>query len=134
MMMYRCYNPKCPGYKYYGGRGIKVSKTFQDISYFIQYLEKLPGYKKGMSIDRINNNKDYKEGNIRWATKKEQIKNRRILSTNKSGFTGVSFNKRSNKWRAYLYNNNKMIHIGFANTSHKANLLRNNYIKQKTLS
>lgn len=38
--------------------------------------------------------------------------NRVLLQTNTSGVTGVSFNKKSDKWEAYIGIDNKRIHLG----------------------
>jgi len=43
------------------------------------------------SLDRINTNGNYEEGNLRWATAKEQAHNRSMQSNNTSGVTGVKF-------------------------------------------
>lgn len=71
----RCYNKNEPAYINYGGRGIKVSEEWQDAVCFIKDME--PGYKKGLSLDRINNNGDYEKSNCKWSTPKEQANNRR---------------------------------------------------------
>src|SRR4029077_2759042 len=69
----RISNPKCPTYRWYGGRGIKnYIKSVKDI---IKSIGKWPG--KGYSIDRINNEGHYEIGNIRWATMKQQRQNAR---------------------------------------------------------
>jgi hypothetical protein len=79
-MKARCYNPNDPSYKDYGGRGIRVYKPWRK-SYvvFLKYILKTIGRKPAFeySIDRIDNNGNYEPGNIRWATKKQQIHNRR---------------------------------------------------------
>lgn len=74
-MIQRCENVKNKDYHYYGGRGIKVSKSWHKFSNFIRDM----GWRVDpkTSIDRINNNKDYKKSNCRWATKSEQMNNTR---------------------------------------------------------
>lgn len=78
----RCYNETYHAYKNYGARGIKVSDGFKESAEcFIEYIESLPNSdkasKKGLTLDRIDNNGNYEKGNLRWATRKEQRKNQR---------------------------------------------------------
>jgi hypothetical protein len=81
-MKTRCYNKKRADYKYYGGRGITVSEEFRsDFLVWFNYVTSLPNYenreKLNLTIDRVDNNKNYERGNLRWATKKQQVKNSR---------------------------------------------------------
>lgn len=81
----RCNDPDHPRFKDYGGRGIKV--LFLTVHHFAAYLLTLPGWDDlRMVIDRIDNNDHYREGNLRFATRSESIKNRRrsrpIVSAN----------------------------------------------------
>lgn len=78
----RCYNPKNPGFKNYGGRGIKMQESWiLNFGAFQQYVMSLPKYdlveSEKLTLDRIDNDKGYEEGNLRWATKEEQLSNRR---------------------------------------------------------
>ena len=61
----------------YGGRGI--SFDFKSIPEYVTYIMRSIGPRpsKTMSIDRIDNDKGYSEGNLRWATRSEQNANQR---------------------------------------------------------
>lgn len=68
-IMQRCYNKNEPSYMYYGGRGIRVYKPWkEDREKFIRYCIKHLGNRpeRYYFIDRIDNNKGYIPGNIRW--------------------------------------------------------------------
>lgn len=81
---FRTENKSSNSYKNYGARGIKMCEEWRN-SYekFAKYIEKNLGERpEGASIDRIDNDKGYEPGNIRWATSELQGQNRRTTILN----------------------------------------------------
>lgn len=72
----RCTNTTRPAYSNYGGRGITVcerwKKSFED---FLADVGERPSL--GHSLDRIDNDGNYEAGNVRWATRTQQMRNAR---------------------------------------------------------
>ena len=107
-MLQRCENPNIPQWKDYGGRGIKVCDRWHDFLLFLEDVGKKPSPK--YSIDRIDNDGNYEPGNVRWATREEQARNRReIISTNTSGVSGVSKNGKNYMARVLTDNGRKYL-------------------------
>ena len=74
-MKNRCYNPKHKNYLNYNGKGISICDEWKnDFELFYDWSIS-NGYKKGLSIDRVNNNGNYEPKNCRWVTKREQMWN-----------------------------------------------------------
>jgi hypothetical protein len=74
-MIDRCYNPNNVSWAYYGGRGIRVCDEWRhSVAAFIRDVGPRPSMEH--SIDRIDNDGNYEPGNVRWATRKQQGRNR----------------------------------------------------------
>jgi hypothetical protein len=74
-MHQRCKNPKTKQYSDYGGRGITVCERWNSIANFMEDM--LPTHVKGLTLDRIDNDKGYSPENCKWSTHIEQRRNMR---------------------------------------------------------
>lgn len=62
-MKTRCYNPKSDNYKNWGGKGIIICEDWK-INFMLFYKWAMSnGYKNNLTIDRINNDKNYEPDN-----------------------------------------------------------------------
>lgn len=80
----RCTDPNNKAWDDYGGRGIKVHKPWlEDRSLFVNYLSKLDGCDDTFFIlDRIDNDGDYRPGNLRFVERRWSNINRRPFAHN----------------------------------------------------
>lgn len=90
-MRQRCNDPKATNYRYYGGRGIKVCREWDDFATFHSWALH-SGYAAGLTLDRERNNEGYSPSNCRWVTRKVQMKNTRVA--HHIQFLGEDMNKR----------------------------------------
>jgi hypothetical protein len=116
----RCTNPKHPRYNDWGGRGIEF--RFDPWISAIKIIEDnlgLPG--KGMTLNRIDNDGHYEVGNLNYATKKEQIMNRRKNKGTISIYRGVSTTTlKKKKWRSEFNSGGNYMFLGYFATELEA--------------
>ncbi len=74
-MISRCTDPKDPGFKNYGGRGIMVCERW--LKSFQAFLDDMGKCPPGLMLDRVNNDGNYEPSNCRWTTRKVQNNNKR---------------------------------------------------------
>lgn len=72
-MKERCQDVRHSHYNKYGGRGIVICQRWESYENFVEDMGIRPD---GMSLDRIDVNGNYEPGNCRWATAKEQNRNK----------------------------------------------------------
>lgn len=123
----RCTNPKNSHYHLYGGCGVKICDEWRyDFQVFYDYVSKLPHFgEKGRSIDRFPNKRgNYEPGNVRWATDEEQARNQNIQYNNKTGVSGVHWDKKEQTYVVRFYKDGKRKRIGHSKDLNEAIRIR----------
>lgn len=75
-MMNRCYSERNTYYSDYGGRGITVCDEWRDVRNFCKWADET-GFKKPLTIERVDVNGNYEPSNCTWITMSEQMLNQR---------------------------------------------------------
>lgn len=73
----RCCNPKAKNYHNYGGRGISMCQEWRDSFPAFEEYCLSHGWKNGLQVDRIDNEKGYFPDNIRFVTQAVNLRNKR---------------------------------------------------------
>lgn len=120
----RCYNINSPRYHDWGGRGITVFEEWiNDYRRFAEYIGDKPT--PFHQLDRIDNDKGYEPGNVRWATAETNSRNRRVNKTSVSGVKGVEYRHKQG-YVARITINKKRINLGTFKTLEEASAARYN--------
>lgn len=73
------------------------------------------------NVDHINGNGlDNRRCNLREVSVSQNLANSKKSRANKSGYKGVCWHKGHNKWRAYIVQNYKQVHLGLFDTAEQA--------------
>lgn len=97
----RCGNPNDKAWKNYGGRGIKVCDRWRN-SFEAFYADVGDPPEAWLTLDRIDNDRGYEPGNVRWATRVQQNNNRRGNGCAKINEDDVRFIRASTAKRTVL--------------------------------
>jgi len=98
-MKSRCYNKKDKNYNRWGGRGIGICKEWLDNPKLFVDWAYSNGYKKGLTIERIDNNGDYSPDNCTFADRLRQAnntRNNRIIKYNGDELSMADFCRKYN--------------------------------------
>lgn len=111
-MISRCYSVGDYHGEWYREKGIIICDEWKENFQAFYDWSVANGYSDKLTIDRIDNDKGYSPDNCRWITILEQCHNRGIFKNNKSGCSGVHFEKDTKLWRATITINYKVIRLG----------------------
>jgi hypothetical protein len=89
-MKQRCTNPRSNRFKRYGERGISFCERWLSFDNFLADMGERP---PNMTLDRIDNDRNYEPGNCRWATK--EVQSRHASEAGKKGAAA--------RWRARVH-------------------------------
>lgn len=91
-MIQRCTNKNNKDYYNYGAKGVRVCDEWYDKTKigrarkgFLQFCNDMGERPRNTSLDRIDNTKGYSKDNCRWATPKEQARNRKASLKTETG-------------------------------------------------
>jgi hypothetical protein len=127
-MRKRCLNKNQDHFEAYGGRGITICKRWLGKNGFQNFLKDM-GNRPSLeySLDRKNNDGNYTKSNCRWATRSQQMHNRR--SKNKTGFRGVRIMP-NGKFHAEISGYGKRFYLGIFKSKKDASKAYNDKAKE----
>ena len=118
----RIYNKNNPHYKNYGGRGVDIDPEWRySFENFIDHVGGRPS--KELTLDRIDNDKGYIKGNIRWTTRQVQAQNQRKRENKQTGHRGITLTP-DGKFMVRIGVNYERVYIGRFDTLDEAKAKR----------
>ena len=111
----RCLQENDKDYPRYGGRGITICDRWLGVDGFFNFIEDMDERPKGYTLDRKDTNSDYTPNNCRWADAHTQSGNKR-----NSNNTGVTYVKKSNRFRVRISVNGETYGLGSYKTIEEA--------------
>lgn len=130
-MVSRCTNTRAHAYEHYGGRGITVCPEWRRPEQFLKWAFE-NGYRRGLEIDRRDNDGNYTPENCRFVTRTVNVVNRGKFSSNTSGYTGVH-RRKSGRYRAFVAYEGVTTWVGSFPTAWGACQARNQHIRNNSL-
>jgi len=97
------------------GDGYAIRNCTKDGSRYTKTMHReIMSFPKELQVDHINHNRlDNHKANLRLASHLGNAQNQSRRLTNKSGYKGVNWYRLSNKWRARITSNKKVISLGY---------------------
>lgn len=130
----RILKPQLNSYGYY------TVKLYDELSSKTHTIHKfvgkyfIPNISNFEILNHIDGNKlNNHYTNLEWVTHRENDCHRQDKTKTSSQYIGVSFNKKSNKWYAYITFKNKSTSLGYFNTEEEAYQARCNFEKENNI-
>lgn len=101
---------KCKKYKWTLKSDSGYVCNLKNLNYIHRFIVNCP---EDMVVDHVNHNKlDNRKINLRICSQGENTFNHKMYKTNTSGYPGVSWHKKANKWRVRIQIKGKEINLG----------------------
>lgn len=114
----------CKQYKWYLSRD-RLKSPYPTIIQLHRLVMGVLNKDKNIKIDHIDRNPlNNRKNNLRTCTQLKNSQNKNKQTNNISGFIGVCYTNRNNRWRAFITVNKKQIHIGYFKNKEDAIIAR----------
>ena len=125
---------RCSGkydkYASYTKKGIQLCVEWKrNPQVFIDWA-KANGWKRNLTIDRINNDGNYEPNNCRWISNEQNVLESEVSRKSRgvSKYIGVWFRKDTKKWSVDVRVDKKKVNLGCFNNEEDAMMAREKYI------